>query len=82
MSPKIRKSENVVPRPIGVFVNRSLSGFRHFKLSKMGLMRHEESLGKNPRMAMQFRNLARLDRPRRVAIRKQAEETRAGFLRT
>ena len=37
------------------------------------LMRHESLLKKNPRMAMQLKNLARLDGPAREAIQKQAQ---------
>jgi deoxyribodipyrimidine photolyase-related protein len=36
------------------------------------LMRHELLLKKNPRMAMQLKNLARLDGPARDAIQTQA----------
>jgi deoxyribodipyrimidine photolyase-related protein len=36
------------------------------------LMRHEVLLKKNPRMAMQLKNLARLDGPAREAIQTQA----------
>ncbi len=41
------------------------------------LLRHEPMLRKNQRMAMQVRNLARLDDPRRAAIRQQAADIRA-----
>ena len=37
------------------------------------LMRHEPLLKKNPRMAMQLKNLARLDGPAREAIQTQAQ---------
>lgn len=37
------------------------------------LMRHETMLKKNPRMAMQLKNLARLDGPAREAIQTQAQ---------
>jgi deoxyribodipyrimidine photolyase-related protein len=36
------------------------------------LLRHEDLLKKNPRMAMQLKNLARLEPPARDAIRAQA----------
>ncbi len=41
------------------------------------LLQHEPMLRKNQRMAMQVRNLARLDEPRRAAIRQQAAKIRA-----
>ena len=41
------------------------------------LLRHEPMLRKNQRMAMQVRNLARLDDGRRDAIQKQAGNLRA-----
>lgn len=41
------------------------------------LIRHEPMLRKNQRMALQVRNLIRLDDTRRDAIRKQAETVRA-----
>ncbi len=41
------------------------------------LLRHEPMLRKNQRMAMQVRNLARLDDARREAIQKQAAKIRA-----
>jgi deoxyribodipyrimidine photolyase-related protein len=41
------------------------------------LMRHEVLLKKNPRMAMQLKNLARLDAPAREAIQTQATAHRA-----
>ncbi len=41
------------------------------------LLRHEKFLAKNQRMAMQLKNLARLDAPKREAIRQQAIECRA-----
>ena len=45
------------------------------------LLRHEPMLRKNQRMAMQLRNLARLDAARRKAIQEQAAEIRkAGAL--
>ncbi len=40
------------------------------------LMRHQRLLARNPRMVMQLRNLARLDRATRTAIRRQAERLR------
>ena len=40
------------------------------------LQRHEELLKKNPRMAMQLKNLARLDGPARAAIAQQASAHR------
>jgi len=40
------------------------------------LMRHEALLKKNPRMAMQLKNLSRLDAPTRDAIREQAQAHR------
>ena len=40
------------------------------------LQRHEELLKKNPRMAMQLKNLARLDGPAREAITQQANTHR------
>ncbi len=40
------------------------------------LMRHEVLLKKNPRMAMQLKNLSRLDPPTRDAIRAQAQAHR------
>ena len=42
------------------------------------LMQHELLLKKNPRMAMQLKNLARLDAPARDAIRAQATAHRLG----
>ena len=42
------------------------------------LLRHEQRLRKNQRMAMQVRNLARLDGVRRKAIREHAAKIRAG----
>jgi deoxyribodipyrimidine photolyase-related protein len=44
------------------------------------LMRHEKLLGKNPRMALQVRNIDRLDRSTRRAIRSQAERLRSELL--
>jgi len=44
------------------------------------LMRHETLLKKNPRMAMQLKNLARLDAPARDAIRAQASAHRQAQL--
>lgn len=41
------------------------------------LLRHEPLLRRNPRMAMQVRNLARLSAADRAAIRRQAEQQRA-----
>jgi deoxyribodipyrimidine photolyase-related protein len=40
------------------------------------LLQHESTLRKNPRMALQVRNLHRLDPPARGAIRTQAAELR------
>ena len=40
------------------------------------LLQHEPAMRKNQRMAMQVRNLARLDEPKREAIRAQAAELR------
>ena len=42
------------------------------------LMRHERLLARHPRMVMQIRNLRRLDRSTRTAIRRQAEVLREG----
>ncbi len=42
------------------------------------LLRHEKFLGKNQRMAMQLKNLARLDPPQRKAIQQQAVHVREG----
>jgi deoxyribodipyrimidine photolyase-related protein len=44
------------------------------------LMRHEALLKKNPRMAMQLKNLARLDAPTRAAITTQATAHRQAQL--
>jgi deoxyribodipyrimidine photolyase-related protein len=41
------------------------------------LLRHEPFLAKNQRMAMQLKNLARLDAPKRKAIQQQAAQVRA-----
>jgi deoxyribodipyrimidine photolyase-related protein len=41
------------------------------------LLRHEKFLAKNQRMAMQLKNLARLDAPKRKAIQQQATQFRA-----
>ena len=41
------------------------------------LLRHEKFLAKNQRMAMQLKNLARLDAPKRKAIQQQATQCRA-----
>ena len=41
------------------------------------LLRHEQFLAKNQRMAMQLKNLARLDAPKRKAIQQQATLCRA-----
>ncbi len=41
------------------------------------LLRHEQFLAKNQRMAMQLKNLARLDAPKRKAIQQQAMQFRA-----
>ena len=40
------------------------------------LMRHEDLLKKNPRMAMQLKNLARLETSEREAIKNQANTHR------
>jgi len=40
------------------------------------LLRHEKFLGKSQRMAMQLKNLARLDPPQRKAIQRQAAQVR------
>ena len=40
------------------------------------LLRHEKFLGKNQRMAMQLKNLARLDPPQRKAIQQRAAHVR------
>ena len=40
------------------------------------LLRHEKFLGNNQRMAMQLKNLARLDPPQRKAIQKRAAHVR------
>jgi deoxyribodipyrimidine photolyase-related protein len=40
------------------------------------LLRHEKFLAKNQRMTMQLKNLARLDAPKRKAIRQQAAQFR------
>ena len=44
------------------------------------LMRHEPLLKKNPRMAMQLKNLARLETPAREAISSQADAHRHALL--
>ncbi len=41
------------------------------------LLRHEKFLARNQRMTMQLKNLARLDAPKRKAIRQQATQCRA-----
>ena len=41
------------------------------------LLRHKKFLAKNQRMAMQLKNLARLDTPKRKAIQQQAMQFRA-----
>ncbi len=46
------------------------------------LLRHEDLLKKNPRMAMQLKNLARLESPARDAIRAQATAHRQAQLLT
>jgi deoxyribodipyrimidine photolyase-related protein len=46
------------------------------------LLRHEHFLAKNQRMAMQLKNLARLDAPKRKAIQQQATQFRAACCRT
>jgi len=40
------------------------------------LMRHEKALAKNQRMAMQLKNLTRLNEADRLAIREQAGQVR------
>ena len=45
------------------------------------LLRHEKFLGKNQRMAMQLKNLARLEAPKRKAIQQQATQFRAACCR-
>ncbi len=45
------------------------------------LLRHEKFLAKNQRMAMQLKNLARLDAPKRKAIQQQAAQFRAACRR-
>jgi len=42
------------------------------------LLRHEARFAAHPRMALQVKNLARLDAPQREAIRARAEAVRAG----
>ena len=42
------------------------------------LMRHETALAGNPRMALQVKNVARLDDVQRVAIRARAAAIRGG----
>jgi deoxyribodipyrimidine photolyase-related protein len=42
------------------------------------LMRHETRLAKNPRMALQVKNLARLDTSARQAVRQRADDIRRG----
>ena len=44
------------------------------------LLQHEPAMRKNQRMAMQVKNLARLDEPKREAVRKQAAKLRSGSL--
>jgi deoxyribodipyrimidine photolyase-related protein len=43
------------------------------------LMRHEELLARNPRMAMQLKHLDRMDDGQRFAIRNQADHHRASL---
>ncbi len=43
------------------------------------LLRHESSLKRNQRMSLQVRNLRRVDRRERGAIRKQAQDLRARY---
>ena len=43
------------------------------------LMRHEELLSKNPRMQMQVKNLARIEKAKRTQIAAQAEEVRGRY---
>jgi len=42
------------------------------------LLRHEPRLAANPRMALQVKNLARLDEPERAAVRERAAAIRRG----
>ena len=42
------------------------------------LMRHEALLAKNPRMALQVKNLARMDGPQRAAVVQRAQAIRRG----
>ena len=44
------------------------------------LLRHEAMLKKNPRMAMQLKNLARLDAPARAAVEQQAAAHRQAHM--
>ena len=44
------------------------------------LMRHEDTLAKNPRMILQVKNLKRLDATEKKAIRKQADTLRISLL--
>ena len=44
------------------------------------LIRHARMLSKNPRMALQVRNLGRLDKQRIKEINRQAERLKTGFL--
>ncbi len=46
------------------------------------LMRHEDRLAANPRMALQVRNLARLDETRRLVVRERAAALRRGEVGT
>ena len=46
------------------------------------LMRHEKLLCKNPRMAMQLKNLARLSETGRAAVARRADAIRSGAVGT
>jgi deoxyribodipyrimidine photolyase-related protein len=43
-------------------------------------MRHEKRFATHPRMALQIRNLARIDAPERAAIAERAALVRAGSI--
>ena len=42
------------------------------------LMRHEKALARNPRMALQVKNLARLTEPQKLAVGERAAAIRRG----
>jgi deoxyribodipyrimidine photolyase-related protein len=44
------------------------------------LMRHEQRFANHPRMALQIKNLARIDAPERAAIAERAARVRAGSI--